>query len=55
MISTFARVLLGFVLACVTAGLVQVLFITPPQELLQIPAQYLKIRHSLLIIINLSF
>ena len=39
MISTFARVLLGFVLACVTAGLVQVLFITPPQELLQIPAQ----------------
>jgi hypothetical protein len=39
MIGTFARVLAGFVLSCLTAGLVQVLFITPPQELLNIPAQ----------------
>jgi hypothetical protein len=38
MIRTFARVLTGFVLACLTAGLVQVLFITPPAELLQIPS-----------------
>lgn len=39
MIATLARVLTGFVLACLTAGLVQVLFIMTPTQLLQLPTQ----------------
>ncbi len=34
MIRTLARVFFGFVLACITAGLVMVLFVTTPSELL---------------------
>ena len=37
MFATFARVLTGFILACLTAGLVQVLFIMTPAQLLQLP------------------
>ena len=39
MIAAFARVLAGFILACLTAGLVQVLFIMTPAQLLQLPSQ----------------
>lgn len=38
MFATLARVLTGFILACLTAGLVQVLFIMTPAQLLQLPS-----------------
>jgi len=31
------RVIIGFIVACIAAGLVQVLFVTPPNELLSLP------------------
>lgn len=39
LIKTFARVCIGFLLACLTAGLVTVLFVTTPAELMEIPAE----------------
>lgn len=35
---TFSRVLAGFVLACITAGLVQVLYVSTPTDLAAVPA-----------------
>lgn len=39
MIATFARVLIGFALASLTAGLVQVLFVMSPIQMVQLPSQ----------------
>jgi hypothetical protein len=39
MMSTLARVITGFVLACLTAGLVQVLFVITPAQLLGAPSE----------------
>lgn len=39
MIATFARVLIGFALASLTAGLVQVLFVMSPVQMVQLPTQ----------------
>lgn len=44
MIATFARVLIGFALASLTAGLVQVLFIMSPIQMVQLPAQVFQER-----------
>lgn len=41
MIATFARVLFGFVLACIAAGLTQILFVTTPAELAAGPVETL--------------
>lgn len=38
MIGSFARVLAGFLLACLSAGVVQVLFVVTPEQLLEGPA-----------------
>lgn len=38
MIRTFARVFIGFLLACLTAGLVTVLFVTTPADLMGVSA-----------------
>lgn len=37
MIGSILRVLIGFVLACIAAGIVQVLFVMPPTELVALP------------------
>ena len=38
MMTTLARVIAGFILACLTAGLVQVLFVMTPAQLLGTPS-----------------
>lgn len=44
MIATFARVLIGFALASLTAGLVQVLFVMSPVQMAQLPTQVFQER-----------
>lgn len=46
MLATFARVLTGFVLACLTAGLAQILFIMTPAQFVQLTAQGFQERAS---------
>ena len=53
MIAAFARVLTGFVLACLTAGLVQVLFIMTPAQLLQLPSQAFQERAAQAVTLSL--
>jgi hypothetical protein len=46
MMSTLARVIAGFILACLTAGLVQVLFVMTPAQLLTSPSDVFAQRTS---------
>jgi hypothetical protein len=44
LMATFARVLLGFILACLTAGLVQVLYVVTPSDLAGSPGDLIAER-----------